>query len=57
MRIIEIDNSGITALPDSVNRKLCILYSEYNKNLLPMVATVEALKGEFPGQVLNEIRA
>lgn len=54
---IERDDSGIASLPDSVHRELCALFKEYNNKLLPLVASVEVLKGQFPGQVLNEIRA
>ena len=54
---IERNNPGINELPKTVHEEICKLFSEYNNKLKPLIATVESLKQEFPGQILNEIRA
>ncbi|MDR0982886.1 MAG: hypothetical protein LBM07_06570 [Culturomica sp.] len=57
MKNIKESDSDIIQLPKSVEEDLFDLFKEYNNKLQPSISVVEALRGEFPGQVLNEIRA
>ena len=45
------------ALYSSVYTQLCKLYEIYNNDLKPLISSIESITGQFPGMILNEIRA
>lgn len=50
-------SSSFSTLPLEVQKALGVLYRDYTEKLKPVLAMVESYTQEFPGPILNEIRA
>ncbi len=55
--ISEIRTKLITTLSPEIQAKFVDIYQDYLDKVKPLIAACEGLRGEFPGQMLNEIRA